>query len=708
MRATIAILSLLTLSWMAFPTFADLNDSFIKAALKDSADDRLWNAAGSGDLEGVKAALEDGADVVGAHDGQVLHRAVYGENPDVVSLLLRRGAKVSIADRTGDTPLVNAISGFGLSDPHRVAIAEILIANGASVRRPNKDGWTPIHWAASYGQPDIIKLLLAKGADINALDAEGKTPLDVVADPPLPNSLLQARDCADYLLAHGARVGGTSANGKRPLAGVDRELFMAAIAGNAEGVRQAVARGAHVNLRDSLSRSPLIWAAELGRLEASKALLDNRADLELADYASRTPLHAAAEGGFPKLVELLLARGANINATDQWSRRTPLGVVADAETAVVLLRAGANANNPDLLCLAIFRGDGKLVELLLSYGADTNAKCGSDTPLLSAIGSEKWDIVSILLDHGADANLSTPLAAAADTPLTAAAERPASVDAVARLLERGANPNTPDSIGETALIKAVWPGRANVIKVLLDHGANAGVKGITGLTALGMAPNDVEIADLLISHGANVDDLIPGLLGQDARLDNHQRAVFRAVVIGDVRGAATALPNMAEISKPLPGGLPPLALATALARINVTDWLLEHGANANAPDADGMAPLHRAVIAVTREPQQKIRLIGSLLKHGASIDVTENRYGMTPSHLAAATFNREVADFLLRNGADPMRRTKQGYTPMQLAQRSRVYGSGWLGSSVTQEDLKPKSATIETLRRAVSSRPIGP
>jgi hypothetical protein len=50
--------------------------------------------------------------------------------------------------------------------------------------------------------------------------------------------------------------------------------------------------------------------------------------------------------------------------------------------------------------------------------------------------------------------------------------------------------------------------------------------------------------------------------------------------------------------------------------------------------------LHRAVIAFTRESQQKIRLIGSLLKHGASIDVTENRYGMTPLHFAAAIYNK--------------------------------------------------------------------
>jgi ankyrin repeat protein len=688
----------MVLSCMAAPTFAtDFNDRLwnygelrdIKAALEDSADDRLWNAAARGDLEGVRAALQDGADVDTAQNGSVvLNRAVSSGNPDVVSLLLRRGANVNIVDqRWGYTPLVNAIT--GLSDPYRVA--GMLIANGANVRKADQAGWTPVHWAASNGQQEIVNLLLHNGADINALDAERHTPLDIVGELLIPDLLSKARDSADYLMARGAHTGGISADGN-PLADVDRELFMATIAGNAELVRQAVAQGAHVNVRDSLFRSPLIRAAQLGRWEATKALLDNGADLELTESRwPLTPLHVAAAGGYANLVELLLAHGVKVDVTAA-SGITPLRVVGNAETAVVLLRAGADANTPDLLCIAAWRGDGKLVELLLSYGADANAKCGKNTPLLSAIELEKWEVVSILLDHGADANAT---AGYGWTALTLAAERAGGLNAVARLLVCGANPNTPDGYGETALTKAALYGRTDVIKVLLDHGAKAGVRKATGLTALGMSDNHIDTADLLISHGANVDDLIPRLLGEDATLDDQQRALFRAVATDSVRSIA-GVPN--SVSKQFPGGLTPLLLATILARTSVTDWLLEHGANPNEPDSVGMAPLHRVVVAATRRPEQKIRLIGSLLNHGADIDVTENSYGVTPLHLAAATFNKDVVEFLLRNGADPLRRTKQGYTPVQLAQRA----------GAAPGDLKQKTVTIESLRRAVSSRPIQP
>ena len=267
---------------------------------------------------------------------------------------------------------------------------------------------------------------------------------------------------------------------------------------------------------------------------------------------------------------------------------------------------------------------------MISYGADIN-QCRDSTPLLTAISFQKWDIANFLLDHGADSNAAG--GSPSSTPLTLAAGKSGSGTTVAKLLEHGADLNTPDNIGNTALINAASSGQTDVMKLLLDHGAKVGIKGILG-TALA-ASYDLERADLLISHGATVDDWVPALIGQDARLDSEQKALFRAVTTDNVRGMA-AIPN--SVSKEFPGGLTPLFLAIKLTRTNVTDWLLEHGAVANERDARGMSPLHWAVIADTQEPQRKIGLIDSLLKHGASIDVTEVCYGMTALHFAAALF----------------------------------------------------------------------
>jgi ankyrin repeat protein len=679
-RARVVLLAVLFLTTPALAT--DLND-------------RLWGAASIGDLESVKAALEDGADVDYATPDRarmaVLHVAAAHGSADIVSLLLQRGANVNIVDKLfGSTPLITALSSIVSEAPDKIRVVEVLVANGADVRRADEDGKTPLHWAAIKGNREIVTSLLARGAEINALDAYLNAPLDLVPDAPT----------ADYLLAHGARLAGISANGRTPLSDVDRDLFMAAVAGNADRVRQCVARGAHVNIRDSSQSSALIHAVYLGRLEAATALLEKGADLELPDDHGRTPLHVAAGQGFPKLVELLLTHRSRINARDRHGE-TPLGVALNAETATILLRAGADANVPERLCTAAAAGDGKLVELLLSYGAYANpkTKCIGGTPLLSAISRSKWDVVSILLDHGADPNA----AVAADNhyiPLRLAAGLPGSADAVARLLARGANPNAADKDGDTALIEAARYGRIDVVKLLLDRGANVARKGRDGRTALAVA-KDIETADLLISRGANVDDLIPSLFGKDAKLDDRQRALLKALAIGNVQSTAAAASSPAEIGKQYPDGSTPLQIAIMFGRANVIDWLLDHGADANTPNADGIAPLHVAIVAVTRDAQQKIHIMQSLVAHGAPIEPT-NKDGMTPLHFAAASYNKDAADFLLRNGADPLRRTKDGLTPVQLAQRSG-FGTGLLGMT-THADVNQKSATIEVLRRAVGLR----
>ena len=80
----------------------------------------------------------------------------------------------------------------------------------------------------------------------------------------------------------------------------------------------------------------------------ARFLLDNQADLELRDTLGRTPLHWAAMNGHKSMVELLLSKGVDVNAriqSDNWvpsSGNTALHLAADAgyrnEAALVLLQ----------------------------------------------------------------------------------------------------------------------------------------------------------------------------------------------------------------------------------------------------------------------------------------------------------------------------------------------------------------------------------
>jgi ankyrin repeat protein len=54
-----------------------------------------------------------------------------------------------------------------------------MIERGANVNAPDKQGRTPLHWAAKYNCVDGVKLLLEKKADPTIVDGEGATPAQI-------------------------------------------------------------------------------------------------------------------------------------------------------------------------------------------------------------------------------------------------------------------------------------------------------------------------------------------------------------------------------------------------------------------------------------------------------------------------------------------------------------------------------------------------
>ena len=100
-----------------------------------------------------------------------VHRAVMMRNSPEVTEALAQGGCVDELDREGRTPLFYAAIDGDL------ALVSELVRHGANPDARDKSLWSPLHFAAQEGWPEVADLLLRHGATVDAQDSYGNTPL---------------------------------------------------------------------------------------------------------------------------------------------------------------------------------------------------------------------------------------------------------------------------------------------------------------------------------------------------------------------------------------------------------------------------------------------------------------------------------------------------------------------------------------------------
>ncbi len=244
--------------------------------------------------------------------------------------------------------------------------------------------------AAINGDVTVLKALLQLGAAPNTKDHEGCTPLHLVGDA-------KAAECAKLLIAHGADI----------------------------------------NIQDADRRLPILLAAQSGQIGVIEVLVNNGQDINIpSGQLGHTPLHAALSYGQSACAQFLLERGANMQPKNHTHA---IFCASNVECIKLLLDRGVDVNTPtDSGCTPLHLMTGfelsnhKLsfeerlacCQYLLERGADVNAltneqyRVAGVTPLHRAVEETKEDkdsrIVQLLLDYGAninakDANGKTPL-----------------------------------------------------------------------------------------------------------------------------------------------------------------------------------------------------------------------------------------------------------------------------------------------------------
>ena len=356
-------------------------------------------------------------------------------------------------------------------------------------------------------------------------------------------------------------------------------------------------------------------------------------------------------------------------------------------------RANAGANRDLRLVEAAKEGNGDAVRGLLRQQVDVNARDpDGSTALLWAAYRGDLDVAGLLIAAGADPNAANDYG---ETPLSLACQN-RNMPLAQELLSAGANPNAAKRNGETVLMSAARTGNSDVVELLIARGANVNAREMTkGQTALmsAVARKHLLVAEVLIAAQADVN----------ASSQSGSTALHFAVQQGSVQAAklllsANADPDavmrVRQIDQEVQPfvetveGVTPLLLAITICRAGVPELahtterpssfyacsaneeigaiLLDHGANPNAPDGNGIPALHHAVHA------RMVNLVRSLLAHGgnpnAQVPMAARQWegdevvggrgffplpvGATPFFVAARIRDTELMRALLAAGAD--------------------------------------------------------
>jgi ankyrin repeat protein len=506
--------------------------------------------------------------------------------------------------------------------------------------------------AAQSKNAAAVKKLLKEGADVNAAQGDGMTALHWAA-------LNGDAEMASMLLYAGANVGArTRIGGYTP-------LHLAAQIGNANVIAPLVAAGAQVSAVTSTGATALMHAAHSGNADSVRILLENGADPNVKETANgQTALMFAAAADRLDVVKLLLARGADIKATSRVEDFSKIAMSSEVDQNGVPRQAqAAQANDVpgvtrpfqyneligkhgglSALHFAARQGAISTAEALIAAGADVNQRCAGDktTPIIVAAVNGHFDLVSMLLDKGADPNLVSeagmfPLYAVINTqwqprsfypqPRAYLQQKIGYLDLMKKLLDKGADPNA-------RIYRKPWFTEYNFELLRTDD---------SGATAFWRAAYGADIAamKLLLQYGAD-----PNI--------RTMKIASRGFGQGGTRGGSDSDPSGRQ---PLPTGGPGTPPLVAVAGTGYSEGF--------AGNAHRYAPT--GLLAAVKFLVEEL---------GADVNA-EDEDGNTAVHNAASRGDNEMILYLVSKGADVKKVNRRGQTTVDLAngpvQRTQPY-----------------------------------
>lgn len=421
-----------------------------------------------------------------ANDCTALHIACKKGSLNLVNYLIRQSAELNCKDKHGNTPLFEACK------QENKEIVSLLLKKGADINQSNIERQSPLMIATMNGRTRIVDLLISNKADVSCSSANEETALIIAVQEQIKDIVLILTDYATGEKS----LENADANiiNKCDNRGITPLMYACELRNdNFDVVEHLLSKGAIVNCCDNDERTPLIIALENEDIELFECLMINGAQVDSPGNKRTTPLHEMCKSGQEQNVLLLLSAGSAINILDK-QNMTPLMLASKCgylEIVEDLIMRKASINSVDhygttALMLACIGGFDDVIRFLVEMGADVNKTDKNNWTALLAFANSNNDnaeVVNFLIDRGADFNFSTNDKVSS---LMMASFR-GHQNIVNCLLQHNVHVNHKDIYGKTAIVSACLSGNIDIVRVLLEFGADTEVIDENGDTLESLA-----------------------------------------------------------------------------------------------------------------------------------------------------------------------------------------------------------------------------
>lgn len=593
-------------------------------------------------------------DTVNQQGNTALYLAIQAEE-EMALLLLQAGANPNLAGGDDKTPLYLSI------ERDNQDLVKQLIKHGADVNQLNKQGQNPLFALVDAGtSTSMVEQLIAAGINLKSKDQQGNTIIQALSNSMSKDGALPR---LKLMLDEGGDSNVTNANLETP-------LHQAVLSHAPKTAQLLLAAGANPNAQDKDGATPLHYAIRLRAFSQIEQLIAHKAKLNIYNRFGKTALHIAVEEGDQSLVKKLLQAGANLHSVDKDLRTPLITAVANNDTAMALLLLQHHANPNALskggwrpLHFAAKQSNTILLQALLKNGANPqHTLWRGDTveQLIDKKSIRHHVLLHLLITTKADKEkAAVAFVDAANGHSKTPLKRVNTLHSLQTLLEQGADINSTNRYGQTALHNAIEVANVEAVTWLLAQGANPNQADIYQQTPLekallpdgDLAPLSEQMLAALLAKGAAIN-----------ALNRHQETLLLIAVrnktsLEKVQGL---LAKGTTVNVKDSFDNTPLLEASRQGRLAVVEALVTAKADLNQQNQQGENSLH---VALSMPIEQGIRhLLAPEQKLSQLSD--EEREALT---LQAENNYRKISHYLLEQGIDSNVNNQAGQSPLALA-----------------------------------------